>query len=165
MLRAGAAMSNITPMLGVSMPGGFTDRIATNVHDELHSKAIVLDNGDTRIALVVCDVIVLESEYVNRARKLIQDRCNIPQQNIMISATHTHTGPATASACACRPGTRTAATPARRTSSSTSSDGPGLITPAVDTCAGAGARAPGAGARTTLITCPAPRAASRCRSR
>jgi hypothetical protein len=97
MLKAGAAMSNITPMLGVSMPGGFTDRLATDVHDELYSKAIVLDDGETRIALVVCDVIVLESEYVNRARKLIEERCNIPQQNIMISATHTHTGPATAS--------------------------------------------------------------------
>jgi len=98
MLKAGAAMSNITPMLSVSIPGGLRDRIATDIHDELYSKAIVLDDGETRIALVVCDVIVLESEYVNRARELIEERCSIPQQNIMISATHTHTGPATASA-------------------------------------------------------------------
>lgn len=97
MLKVGAAMSNITPMLGISMPGGIRDRIATDIHDELYAKAIVLDNGQTRLALVVCDVIVLESEYVNRARELIEERGVIPQQNIMISATHTHTGPATAS--------------------------------------------------------------------
>lgn len=97
MLKAGAAMSNITPPLGISMPGGFTDRIAVDIHDELHSKAIVLDNGETQIALVVCDVIVLESEYVNVAKELIEEQCGIPQQNIMIGATHTHTGPAVAS--------------------------------------------------------------------
>ena len=33
--RAGAATSNITPWLGVSINGGFRDHIATNVHDEV----------------------------------------------------------------------------------------------------------------------------------
>ncbi len=41
--RAGAATSNVTPWLGVSMPGGFTDRRATKIHDELHARCLVLD--------------------------------------------------------------------------------------------------------------------------
>jgi len=35
-LRGGAATANITPLLGCSLAGGMTDRIGTEVHDELH---------------------------------------------------------------------------------------------------------------------------------
>ena len=64
--------------------------------DDLHAKALVLDDGETKVALVVCDLIVLEGEYVNRARQIIGSRCGIPPENVMLSCTHTHTGPATA---------------------------------------------------------------------
>ncbi|HUR46347.1 MAG TPA: hypothetical protein VMZ27_10775, partial [Candidatus Saccharimonadales bacterium] len=36
-LRAGAAKSNISPWLGLSINGGFSDHIATNIHDELNA--------------------------------------------------------------------------------------------------------------------------------
>ncbi|HIE27497.1 TPA: hypothetical protein EYP66_09440 [Candidatus Poribacteria bacterium] len=95
-LKSGAARSNITPLLGTSLAGYFNDRKAVDVLDDLHAKALVLDNGETKIALVVCDLIVLEGEYVNRARQIIESHCGIPPENVMISCTHTHTGPATA---------------------------------------------------------------------
>ena len=94
-LKAGAAQSVITPLLGVSLAGSFRDRKAVDVLDDLHAKALVLDDGETKVALVVCDLIVLDAEYVNRAREIIEERCDIPPDNVMISCTHTHTGPAT----------------------------------------------------------------------
>ena len=53
--RAGAATSNITPPLGVSLNGGMQDRTAEHIHDELHARCLVLDDGERRVAIVVCD--------------------------------------------------------------------------------------------------------------
>lgn len=57
--RAGAATSNITPWLGVSSNGGMQDRVPQHVHDELHARALVLDDGRTRLALVTVDSCVV----------------------------------------------------------------------------------------------------------
>src|SRR5438132_173782 len=57
--RAGAATSNITPWLGASMNGYFQDRRAAYIHDELHARCLVLDDGRTRLAIVVCDLCML----------------------------------------------------------------------------------------------------------
>ena len=44
-LRAGGATANITPPLGIEINGGTAPAIATHVHDELHARALVLDDG------------------------------------------------------------------------------------------------------------------------
>jgi hypothetical protein len=98
MLRVGAAQRDITPLLGVSLVGYFHDRKAVDVRDPLYAKAIVLDDGKKKVALVICDLIALEREHVERARRLIESRCDIPSENVMIACTHTHTGPASISA-------------------------------------------------------------------
>ncbi|HEV7222648.1 MAG TPA: hypothetical protein VGN42_08105, partial [Pirellulales bacterium] len=51
--QAGAATSNITPRLGGEIIGGFAPFPSTHVHDELHARCLVLDDGQTRLALVV----------------------------------------------------------------------------------------------------------------
>jgi len=96
-LQAGAAQMNITPKLGTSLAGYFSDRKAQRVHDELWVKALVLDNGEMAIALVVADLICLEREFIDRAKSLIQQRCGLPPESVLVSCTHTHTGPATVS--------------------------------------------------------------------
>ncbi|HCN31203.1 MAG TPA: hypothetical protein DIT64_21325, partial [Verrucomicrobiales bacterium] len=54
--KAGAATSNITPPLGMEIVGNFAPRpIAAHVHDELRARCLVLDDGSTRLALVVAD--------------------------------------------------------------------------------------------------------------
>ena len=90
-LQAGAATSNITPWLGIEIPGSHRTRYAENVDDELLAKALVLDNGEMRIALVTCDLIALPQGIADRAKERIAARCEIPPENVMINATHTHT--------------------------------------------------------------------------
>jgi hypothetical protein len=51
--RAGAATSNITPAIGGLIIGGFHPLPSTHIHDELHARCLVLDNGETRMALVI----------------------------------------------------------------------------------------------------------------
>ena len=89
-LRAGAATSNITPDLGSKIIGGFVPFPATGVHDELHARCLVLDDGKTKLALVVCDLLGLHRSVSLEARRLIEDATGIPPTHVAISGTHTH---------------------------------------------------------------------------
>jgi hypothetical protein len=93
MFRAGAATSNITPRLGRLIVGNFTQPRATNIHDELHARCLVLDDGQTKIGLVVCDSVGIDREVFDLARRLISKETGIPGDNLLMSATHTHSGP------------------------------------------------------------------------
>ena len=88
--RAGAATSNITPFLGESIVGNFVRPVAANVHDELHARCLVLDDGKTKLAIVVCDVLGISRDLSLEARKLIQQNTGIPSEQVLICATHTH---------------------------------------------------------------------------
>lgn len=89
-LRAGAATSNITPDLGSKIVGGFQPFPAKGVHDELHARCLVLDDGKTKLALVVCDLLGLHRSVSVEARRLIEEATGIPPAHVAISATHTH---------------------------------------------------------------------------
>src|SRR5262245_61649649 len=89
--RAGAATSNITPWLGISSNGGMQDRVPKHVHDELHARAVVLDDGQTRLALVTVDSCMVPRQILDAAKQLAHQHTGLPIENMMMSATHTHT--------------------------------------------------------------------------
>jgi hypothetical protein len=93
-LRVGVAAVKITPPAGTPMAGYYYARGSEDVIDDLYTKAAVLDDGSTKAALVVCDLITLPRKTVLDARQLIEQQTGIPGGHVMISATHTHTGPA-----------------------------------------------------------------------
>ena len=88
--KAGAAKSNITPDLGGDIIGGFHPFPSQNVHDDLWVRCIVLDNGEARVAFVVCDLLGLGRYMCDEARRLVNKRTGLPEANVMISAIHTH---------------------------------------------------------------------------
>lgn len=88
--RAGAATSNITPPLGGDVVGGFVPFPATHIHDELHARCLVLDDGQTKLAFVVCDLLGLHRSVSDAAREAIREKLSIPKENVLISGTHTH---------------------------------------------------------------------------
>ena len=89
-LRAGAATSNITPDLGIAIVGGFAPFPSTHIHDELHARCLVLDDGRTTLALVVCDLLGMDHRISTEARKIIQQRLKLAPERVLISGTHTH---------------------------------------------------------------------------
>lgn len=91
--RAGAATSNISPPLGTSINGNMHDHPVAHIHDELHARALVLDDGKTQLALVVCDNCMIPREVITEAKKLIQDRSKLAPDHVLISATHAHSCP------------------------------------------------------------------------
>lgn len=89
-LRAGAATSVITPPLGEPIVGGFTPFPAEHIHDELHARCLVLDDGKTKIAFVVCDLLGIHRSVILEAKRHIESELSIPASHVMVSATHTH---------------------------------------------------------------------------
>jgi len=93
-LRAGAAASNITPPLGVSLDGTIMQiGPARHIHDELHARCIVLDDGRLRVAIVVCDVTMISRDLIDRAKERVARQTGVPANRVLISATHTHMAP------------------------------------------------------------------------
>src|SRR5262249_57707232 len=92
-LRVGAAAVVINPPEGTPLAGYYSQRGSKTVLDDIHAKAIVLEVGDTKAALVVCDLISLPRHVVSEARRQVEAATGIPGAHVMISATHTHTGP------------------------------------------------------------------------
>lgn len=95
-LLAGVASEIITPELGCQL-AGFDARkgVAESVHDDLHTRALVLDDGQTTAALISVEILGLDRSLADRVRADIQHRTGIPATNVVIAATHTHCGPAT----------------------------------------------------------------------
>jgi hypothetical protein len=92
-LHAGAATANITPALGCSLAGGMTDRTGVEVHDELLAKALVLDNGNARVAIVTVDSCAIPASILDAAKVQIAAHTKIPASHALIAATHTHSAP------------------------------------------------------------------------
>jgi neutral ceramidase len=87
-LLAGAAIANITPWLGDGLVGNFgTPPPAKYVHDELYARCFVLDDGTTRIALVVSDNIYISREVLDAAKR---QATGLPAERMLMSCTHTH---------------------------------------------------------------------------
>jgi len=89
--RAGAATSNITPAIGAEAANGKGRPQATHVHDELQARCLVLDDGEAKLAIVVCDLRHMSAEVAEGAKKIIQKTTGIPPECVLVSATHTHT--------------------------------------------------------------------------
>jgi neutral ceramidase len=102
--RAGAAAVDVTPQrLPVSMTGAFQDRQATAVHDRLHARALVLDDGTTRLAFVIVDSCLITRDIFDRAKRIASQTTGIPVERMLTAATHTHTAPTAVPLAQCRP--------------------------------------------------------------
>ncbi|MBN2313441.1 MAG: hypothetical protein JXM79_05890 [Sedimentisphaerales bacterium] len=92
--RAGAYAIDITPLeLPVLVNGGVRERTANEVHDPLHARCLVLDDGTVQLAIAVVDSCLIPRSLLDEAKALAQKNTGIPTERILISATHTHSAP------------------------------------------------------------------------
>ena len=94
-LRAGVGKAKVTPRNGVEMIGYFNrPGVSQGVHDELWARALVLDDGETQVALCGVELLWLRQRDVDAIRQSVTARCPLSTAQIFIFATHTHGGPA-----------------------------------------------------------------------
>ncbi|MBE7497645.1 MAG: neutral/alkaline non-lysosomal ceramidase N-terminal domain-containing protein [Verrucomicrobiaceae bacterium] len=93
-IRAGASAVDITPkQFPMNMPGGFSANMAEKAHDPFHSRALVLDNGETTLAMVVVDNLGAGPDVLNEVKALAAAKTGMSPDKMLISSTHTHSGP------------------------------------------------------------------------
>src|ERR1041385_6062528 len=90
-LRAGIAFRNVTPdpLLPVSGGVGPSHKV-TRKEGDLNVRALVLEQDNTRVAIVSADFLGFPAILGNKVRAGVKE---IPGQNILIGATHTHSAP------------------------------------------------------------------------
>ena len=80
--RAGAAKIDITP---AQLPKNIE-----GILDHIYARAIVIDNGITRAALVSVDTGMLGEQVWQTVSQRIEKELGIPAQNLIMNPTHTH---------------------------------------------------------------------------
>ena len=102
-LRAGSARGDITPPLNIPYLG-FDPRQALfeGVHDHLHVRVLVLDDGAMRVAIISCDALGFGEDIVGRGtqytrsiRHAVAGAAGCPSENVMVASTHAHSTPET----------------------------------------------------------------------
>ena len=89
--KAGVAKRIITPEKLLPISGGMgTPEVPIGKKGDLFVRALVLEKGQVRVAIVSIDNIGWPAYLGDRSRKLIK---GIPSENILIGATHTHSAP------------------------------------------------------------------------
>ncbi|NJD04282.1 MAG: hypothetical protein FIA99_17185 [Ruminiclostridium sp.] len=95
-LVTGFGTSDITPPIGVELSGfgWYIERKSTGIIEPLLARAMVWQAGETKGAIISCDLIGVTKELVEDVRTRVSVECRIPPGNILVCATHTHSGPA-----------------------------------------------------------------------
>jgi hypothetical protein len=104
-LRAGTAKVPITPRESLPM-GGYAKyhhillwslfpRRNTGVHDDLHARALVLDDGVTTLALVAVDLMAYYHHDVLAVRERVRAKTGRSNIHVLVAAIHIHSGPDT----------------------------------------------------------------------
>jgi len=88
--KSGFAERNITPEIGMEQPGGYKKAFHRTLHDPCKVRAAVFDDGTKRVAVVGLDALVIRRPQVVAARKGIAEKCGIPPEDVLISASHSH---------------------------------------------------------------------------
>ncbi|MCB0686219.1 MAG: neutral/alkaline non-lysosomal ceramidase N-terminal domain-containing protein [Saprospiraceae bacterium] len=90
--KAGASIGDITPMLGSPIVGNYIEPPATFIHDPLHVRTLVLNDGEETLVFSIVDNVSVKREVFDAAKAMVQNRLGIPYQNMLCAATHTHSG-------------------------------------------------------------------------
>src|SRR5438552_11650138 len=89
-LKVGFAERDITPDPGMEVPGGYVKEREWKIHDPCKVRAVVFDDGRTRVALVGIDALIVPRYFVLAARRIIHERCGILPDSVLIGASHSH---------------------------------------------------------------------------
>jgi len=86
-LRVGAGKVDVTPTES-QLPKNYL-----GVLDRVYARAIVLDSGATRAALITVDAGMLSDGIWQAVTRQLETELRIPSTNVLLTATHTHSVP------------------------------------------------------------------------
>jgi len=94
-LKAGVYAIDVTPeRYPVIVNCGFNEAVGKSTQSRLHARCTVLDDGTTRIAIVIVDSCMMPREFLDATKKQVREMTGIAEDHQLIAATHTHSAPA-----------------------------------------------------------------------
>src|SRR5207249_11384886 len=93
-MRAGVAAIDFTPAPGLLLQGHLSKNPSHSVLYPLEARALVVRNDHTSVCLISLDVIGVELGTTRRARSAVSGKTGLPEDHILIHASHTHCAPA-----------------------------------------------------------------------
>jgi neutral ceramidase len=90
-LRAGVSRKTISPPSSIYL-SGYGNRVQGNVgiHDDLFATTLVLDDGNSRAALITVDHTFIHPRVIEQVKAGLPD---LPADAIFVCCSHTHAGP------------------------------------------------------------------------
>ena len=94
-LRIGSAKLDLTPPFPTPLAGYSRRRgqRSTGVHDPLFVRAVLLQDADTTVALVSCDLLIVDEILFEAVRRKVEAAFTGRPPTLLLTATHTHSGP------------------------------------------------------------------------
>jgi hypothetical protein len=71
------------------------ERFSTGIHDPLQSAALCLRSEERTVLFCSNDIIFISKESAGRIRRKVSRETGVPEDAILVSATHSHSGPTT----------------------------------------------------------------------
>src|SRR5687768_8102719 len=106
-LRAGAARVDITPAADAALPmSGYASRAEgfNAIHDHLHARAVVVEDGrGRRAAIVTLEIIGVHEALWEAVTARVEREAGIARDHILLAAVHTHAAPTLAPAATMTP--------------------------------------------------------------
>ena len=87
----------ITPEVGEPVAGYGINDVTVRIHDDLKLSILLMDDGETRGAVLGYDLLGLDEPFVKKIRRDTAAQLGCPEANVILSCTHTHSGPHTRS--------------------------------------------------------------------
>ena len=88
--QAGAARVDITPSLGTIIGADFLPHYARFIHDPLFSKSLVFRDKESIIAIIVVDICIMDTDFMDDVKMRIQAVTGIQPKNILLASNHNH---------------------------------------------------------------------------
>jgi neutral ceramidase len=87
---AGAAMMDITPPVGTALGVDFIPHYARFIHDPIYAKALVFRDEKELLAIVIVDICIMGTDFIDEIKRGIQHQTGIHRKNILIASNHDH---------------------------------------------------------------------------
>ncbi len=94
-LYLGAARKIITPEIGGQLFGYRPDVRSTTLEDDLTVTAFYFAQGQQKAMMLSATVCLIQTELAQEILAAVSEKTGIPQESILLCATHTHSGPNT----------------------------------------------------------------------
>lgn len=88
--QAGAAKVDITPSLGTIIGADFLPHYARFINDPLFAKSLVFKDKDIVVAIIVVDICIMDTDFMDDVKAKIQIETGIEPKHILLASNHNH---------------------------------------------------------------------------